>query len=79
LPKPGNEEITRILKNTLGAIKVAKEVKWNELSKDLLNYSAALIVKIAFDAAKIAVLSGKQEVDMTHFLQSMQENKNYKT
>ena len=79
LPKPGKEEITRILKNTLGAIKVAKEVKWNELSEDLLDYSAALIVKIAFDAAKIAVLSGKQEVNMTHLLQSVQENKNYKT
>lgn len=79
LPKPGKQEITRILKNTLGAIKVSKNVKWNELAEDLMDYSAALIVKLAFDAAKIAVLSGQQEVEMSHFIQSIQENENYKT
>lgn len=79
LPKPGKQEITRILKNTLGAIKVSKDVKWDEVAGDLLDYSAALIVKIALDGAKIAVLSGKQEVEMVHLVQSIKENKNYKT
>lgn len=79
LPKPGKVEIARILKNTLGAINVSKDVQWDELSENLLDYSAALIVKVAFDAAKIAVLSNKQEVEMSHFIQSMRENENYKT
>lgn len=79
LPKPGKEEISRILKNTLGAIKVSKKVKWDELSVKLLDYSAALIVKAALDAAKLAVLSGQNEVNMIHFEQSVQENKEYKT
>ncbi|WP_293914872.1 MULTISPECIES: AAA family ATPase [unclassified Sphingobacterium] len=79
LPKPGKREITRILKNTLGAIKVSKDMDWNGIADDLLDYSAALIVKIALDGAKIAVLSGKLEVDMLHLQQSIQENKNYKT
>lgn len=79
LPKPGKNEITRILKNTLGAIKVSKGIKWEEVSGDLVDYSAALIVKIALDGAKIAVLSGKQEVEMAHLVQSINENKNYKT
>jgi len=79
LPKPGKSEIIRILKNTLGTINVAKDVNWNDLSVDLVDYSAALIVKIALDAAKIAVLGGSTEVNMAHLSQSIQENKNYKT
>src|SRR5690606_28341799 len=73
LPKPGKSEIIRILKNTLGTINVAKDVNWNDLSVDLVDYSAALIVKIALDAAKIAVLGGSTEVNMAHLSQSIQE------
>jgi len=79
LPKPAKEQITRILKNTLGAIKLAKDIRWDELSSELLEYSAALIVKIALDAAKISVLNSQSQVEMIHLIQSIQENKNYKT
>ncbi|MFD2968706.1 AAA family ATPase [Sphingobacterium bambusae] len=79
LTKPGKAEIINILKNTLGTIKVGSGMNWNLLANDLLDYSAALIVKIALDAAKITVLTGKEEVNMQQIIQSINENKQYKT
>jgi len=78
LPKPGNEEISRILKHTLGSINVSKDVQWNALAERLSGYSAALVVKIALDAAKIAVLAGRNKIEKIHFEQSINENEHYK-
>lgn len=78
LPKPGNDEISRILQRTLGSINVSKGVKWGELGKKLSGYSAAFVVKIALDAAKLAILAGKDKIENTHFEQSINENEHYK-
>lgn len=59
---PGAEEIERLLKMTLSAIDVASNVYWDDLVVKLVGMSAADVVKIAQDAAKSAVLSGRGEV-----------------
>lgn len=77
LPKPGKDEIKLILQSTLGSINVAKEVKWTTLAGQMEGFSAAIIVKIAFDAAKIAVIRGQDIIEQNHFIQSLKENELY--
>lgn len=66
VPHPGPEEIEKLLKLTLSGVTVAKTVAWQPLVAALKGHSAALIVKVAQDAAKAAVLSGEKTVDDKH-------------
>jgi len=75
MPKPGIPEIAKILKSTLAAIKVSKNISWEKLSIQLMGYSSAIIVKIANDAAKLAVIAGKDIIEQTDFIKSLEENK----
>jgi len=59
---PGAEEIERLLKMTLSSIDNASNIHWGELVRKLVGMSAADVVKVAQDAAKNTVLSGKGEV-----------------
>ncbi|PTQ78428.1 ATPase family protein associated with various cellular activities (AAA) [Nitrosospira multiformis] len=59
---PGAEEIERLLKTTLSAIKVASNIRWEKLSSKLVGMSSAEVVKVAQDAAKSTILSGRGEV-----------------
>ncbi len=59
---PGAEEIERLLKMTLSSIDNASNIHWDELVRKLVGMSAADVVKVAQDAAKNTVLSGKGEV-----------------
>jgi SpoVK/Ycf46/Vps4 family AAA+-type ATPase len=77
IPKPGQEEILRILKVTLSSIKTEKAIDWVKLSTDMVGFSAALIVKIANDAAKNSVIHGTGVVGNEHFVISLAENQLY--
>lgn len=77
MPKPGKEEIANILKSTLGSIKVAKSVNWDKLAQQMVGFSAALIVKIANDAAKSSVIKGNDIVDLPYFEESIRQNQLY--
>lgn len=77
MPKPGQEEIEDILKSTLGSIKIAKDVKWNVLAKKMIGFSAALIVKIANDAAKLSIIKGNDNVNLFFLEESLKENQLY--
>ncbi len=77
MPKPGVSEITKILKSTLASINVSKSIVWDDLSKEMDGFSTALIVKIANDAAKLAVIGGKKIVEAKDFLNSLKENQHY--
>jgi SpoVK/Ycf46/Vps4 family AAA+-type ATPase len=59
---PGLEEIERLLKMTLSAIDVSPSIFWNELIHKLVGMSAADVVKVAEDAAKSSILSGRKRV-----------------
>lgn len=77
MPKPGKSEITEILKSTLGSIKTSKDIKWSVLAGKMVGFSAALIVKIANDAAKLSVIKGNDSVDACYFDESLKENQLY--
>lgn len=77
MPKPGQEEIEHILQSTLGTIKIAEDVKWGSLAKKMIGFSAALIVKIANDAAKLSIIKGNDNVNLFFLEESLKENQLY--
>lgn len=77
ITRPQEQEIAKILENTLSAMRLSKDVNLTEIAKNMIGFSAALCVKVANDAAKLAVISGKSEVGLIHFKKSLSENKAY--
>jgi SpoVK/Ycf46/Vps4 family AAA+-type ATPase len=62
IPLPGPEEIEKLLRITLSAVKLAEPINWGSLVNQLSGASAAMTVKGAQDAAKAAVLCGEKVV-----------------
>ncbi|TKC02933.1 AAA family ATPase [Pedobacter frigoris] len=77
MPKPGTEEIAKILKATLATIKISKKVSLKSMAEKMHKFSSALIVKIANDAAKLAVIEGRNVLEEADFVNSLKENENY--
>jgi len=77
LPKPGQNEIKRILQSTLASIKSNKSVDWSMISEQLKDFSSAMVVKVATDAAKLSVIQGNGIISQQHFDQSLKENELY--
>jgi SpoVK/Ycf46/Vps4 family AAA+-type ATPase len=67
VPLPGPEEIDRLLRLTLSAVHVSNSIAWDKLVALLKGTAAALVVKVAMDAAKAAVLNGHKVVEECHF------------
>jgi SpoVK/Ycf46/Vps4 family AAA+-type ATPase len=66
VPPPGPEQIEKLMRWTLSAIKCAEPIRWDGIVNDLSGESAAHIVKVARDAAKAAVLQGHEIVTENH-------------
>jgi len=77
MPRPNTEEIIKLLKKALSSISVSKDVNWGEAASSMNGYSAALVVKIAKDAAKTAVLQNKRIVEQQDILRALSENSNF--
>ncbi len=77
IPKPGKEEIVRLLRTTLSSIKVSKIIMWDEIATKMKGFSAALVVKVANDAAKTAVIQNQKIVEKEHLLKALSENVKY--
>ena len=77
IPKPDKNEILRLLNLTLSSIEKAKDIDWKMIAEKLNGYSAALVVKIANDAAKIAVINNEKVVRVNHIEKSIKENIHY--
>lgn len=77
LPKPGREEIARILKTTLSSIKCDKKIGWDKIIDHLKDFSSAMVVKVATDAAKFSVIQGNGVISQKDFDQSLKENQLY--
>ena len=75
VPLPGPVEIERLLRMTLATVKLAEPINWTALVEHLMGASAAMVVKAAQDAAKAAVLSGKQTVTQANLLQAITEQR----
>lgn len=74
MPKPGHDQILKILKQTLSSISIAKEINWDKLINSMEGVSSATVVKIANDAAKLAVINGEKVVENDHFDTALKEN-----
>ncbi len=77
MPKPGKEEILRLLKSTLSSINVSKSISWSGIATKMNGFSPALTVKVANDAAKNAVIQHSKIVDESHLLKAILENTKY--
>ncbi len=74
MPKPTETEILRLLKQTLSSIKTDGSINWKTIVTRLNGFSAALVVKVANDASKLAVIEGEKVIDSQHLLTSIKEN-----
>ena len=77
IPKPGELEIAKLLNQTLSSISIAKDVNWSSLAKDMNGFSAALVVKVANDAAKTAILQNSKIIEKSHIIKALNENTQY--
>lgn len=74
MPKPSKEEILRLTKMTLSSIEKSKEINWNKIINQMIGFSSALVVKIANDSAKIAVIANEKVLLQSHLERSLSEN-----
>lgn len=73
VPPPGPGEIERLLRLTLSAVLLEERIDWQRLVTSLNGSSAAMVVRAARDAAKVAVLAGSKLVTEFHLQQAVAE------
>jgi len=74
-PKPTFREIEQLLKNKFSSLNISQKLNLSKLSKELEGFSYALIVKIANDAAKNAVINSLKTISDKDLLMAINENK----
>jgi SpoVK/Ycf46/Vps4 family AAA+-type ATPase len=74
LPKPTESEIIELLKITLSALKLDPRIELVEYAKKMVGMSYAIIVKIANDAAKKAVISSNNAISTEDLNIAFDEN-----
>lgn len=74
LPKPNQNEIIELLQTSFSALKLNKTVKLTQYAKKMEGLSYAIIVKIANDAAKKAIINSRQEISIDDLNKALGEN-----
>jgi len=74
MPKPSKEEILRLTKMTLSSIEKSKDINWSTMVDRMIGFSSAIVVKVANDAAKIAVIGNENVLQQSHIEKSFKEN-----
>lgn len=74
MSKPEKEQILKILRTSLLSMNVSKIIDWEKLIDEMGNVSSAIVVKIAKDAAKLAVIDGRNIVEEEHLWKSLRQN-----
>jgi SpoVK/Ycf46/Vps4 family AAA+-type ATPase len=75
LPKPSENEIVELLKTCFSALKISNKIDVIYYAKQMMGMSYAIIVKIANDAAKKAIISSKPEISVEDLESALNENK----
>lgn len=75
LPKPSEKEILDILQISFSALKLNKKINLKNYSKKMSGMSYAIIVKIADDAAKKAIINSDDEISIEDINSAFEENK----
>ncbi|MBS0405085.1 MAG: AAA family ATPase [Proteobacteria bacterium] len=79
IPLPGKTEIEKLLKMTLSSVRMDRTIAWEPLVAKLEGSSAAMVVKAAQDAAKAAVLAGRQSLSQDKLLRAVEELQRHDT
>ncbi|OQP49006.1 AAA family ATPase [Niastella yeongjuensis] len=74
MPKPSEDQISKILIQTLSAVSLSKHINWHNIINSLIGASAATVVKIANDAAKFAIIKGEKVVEEEYLITALREN-----
>lgn len=74
LPKPGEQEITELLKMAFSALQLNKEIDLKVYAKQMTGLSYAIVEKIANDAAKKAIINGRAQIDKKDIEKALEEN-----
>jgi SpoVK/Ycf46/Vps4 family AAA+-type ATPase len=74
LPKPTEKEIAKLLKISFSALKLSSAINLEYYSKKMNGMSYAIIVKIAYDAAKKAIIKLQDEISIEDLEKSLEEN-----
>ncbi len=75
LPKPNENEILELLRNSLSALNISKNIDLIDFSKKMIGLSYAVIVKIANDAAKKAIIHSNMEISNEDITNAFEENR----
>jgi SpoVK/Ycf46/Vps4 family AAA+-type ATPase len=75
LPKPSENEIVELLKTCFSALKLNKQINLLHYSEKMVGMSYAIVVKIANDAAKKAIINSRQEISVEDLDNALEENK----
>jgi ATP-dependent Zn protease len=68
-------EIVELLKTSFSALKIADSINVKKCAQKMVGLSYALIVKIANDASKKAVINSKNEISLEDLEGALLENK----
>ncbi|ABQ05667.1 AAA family ATPase [Flavobacterium johnsoniae] len=75
LPKPSHNEVVELLKISFSALKINKNINLEYYAEKMKGMSYAIVVKIANDAAKKAVISSSLEISIDDLNSALDENK----
>lgn len=74
LPKPSEDEIIVLLKNSFSALNLNKTINLKDFAKKMAGMSYAIIKKIANDAAKKAIINSNKEISIDDINSALMEN-----
>lgn len=74
LPKPTEKEIVELLVMSFSALKIDKGIDLLSYAKEMQGLSYAIVVKIANDAAKKAVINSNQVISVDDLDKALEEN-----
>lgn len=75
LPKPTEKEIVELLKTCFSALKTSNKIDIRYYAQQMTGMSYAIVVKIANDAAKKAIINSKSEISIEDLDSALNENK----
>lgn len=74
VPPPSEDEIERLLHQTLSSMDVDPMINWVELAGTMVGASAAKVVKLSRDAAKLAILDERSRIEKSDLEQALADN-----
>lgn len=74
VPPPSEDEIQRLLHQTLSSMDVDPKINWVELAATMVGASAAKVVKLSRDAAKLAILDERPRIEKSDLEQALADN-----